>query len=93
MVKLLPLFNLFYKKLLKYNDLICHYFIEATVCNGDSGSGMYFVEKNFGNQEVWHLRGLASLTVSKKDINICDPNELTVFTDVAQFHDFLADNV
>uniref|UniRef100_A0A182N6R8 Peptidase S1 domain-containing protein n=1 Tax=Anopheles dirus TaxID=7168 RepID=A0A182N6R8_9DIPT len=52
-------------------------------CNGDSGGGMFFNES-----DVWYIRGLVSFTKTQSSIK-CDPNEYTVFTDVAKYKDWI----
>lgn len=56
----------------------------TTVCNGDSGGGMVF------NQDSkWYLKGLVSITVAREGLKVCDTNHYVIFTDVAEFLDWL----
>lgn len=63
----------------------------TSVCNGDSGGGMFFPLDNHGNTETWYLRGLTSTGVPKHiEVNhesrtVCDASQYIVFTDVAQY--------
>lgn len=38
---------------------------------------------------TWHVRGIVSLTVSRRDVAICDPYQYTIFTDVVQYKDWI----
>lgn len=51
------------------------------VCNGDSGGGMYFDDSG-----IYRLRGIVSIAKSKNGVeNFCDANSYVVFTDAAQY--------
>lgn len=63
-------------------------FAGTSVCNGDSGGGMYFVEN-----DIYSLRGIVSLTVSRSDKNVCDPQQYVIFTDAAKYLNWIQDNV
>lgn len=56
----------------------------TSVCNGDSGGGMVFQQSN-----VWYLRGLVSITVAKQGLRVCDTKHYVVFTDVANYIDWI----
>lgn len=65
--------------------MFCAGFRNGTgACNGDSGGGLFF---NDGN--TWYIRGIVSFTKPREDANICDPNEYTVFMDVAKYLDWI----
>lgn len=52
----------------------------TSVCNGDSGGGMFLKEGG-----VWFLRGLVSFSAVREDRNVCNPLEYVIFTDVAKY--------
>lgn len=52
----------------------------TSVCNGDSGGGMFF-----NNGGIWYIRGLVSFSSVREDRNVCNPLEYVVFTDVAKY--------
>uniref|UniRef100_A0A1B0CJT0 Peptidase S1 domain-containing protein n=2 Tax=Lutzomyia longipalpis TaxID=7200 RepID=A0A1B0CJT0_LUTLO len=56
----------------------------SSVCNGDSGGGMVFKESN-----KWYLRGIVSVSIALQNHFLCDPDHYAVFTDVAQFIDWI----
>uniref|UniRef100_A0A1B0DK02 Uncharacterized protein n=1 Tax=Phlebotomus papatasi TaxID=29031 RepID=A0A1B0DK02_PHLPP len=58
----------------------------SSVCNGDSGGGMVFKENN-----KWYLRGIVSVSIALQNHFLCDPDHYAVFTDVAQFIDWIND--
>lgn len=51
-------------------------------CRGDSGDGLYMYEN-----KRWTIRGLVSLSASKT--GKCDLNEYVVYTDIAQFSEWV----
>ena len=53
-------------------------------CNGDSGGG--FVVKSDGK---WYLRGVVSSALYNNELFMCDTHNYAVFTDVAQFKDWI----
>ncbi|GAB0092288.1 hypothetical protein DMENIID0001_072780 [Sergentomyia squamirostris] len=53
-------------------------------CNGDSGGGLIFDRNG-----RWTLRGVVSTALSTDGSNTCNLNEYVVFTDVAQFTDWI----
>lgn len=58
------------------------------MCNGDSGGGMFFKEN-----DLYHLRGIVSLSVSLKDEpTVCNPQHYVVFTDAARYLDWIKEN-
>lgn len=56
----------------------------TTVCNGDSGGGMVFLESNSKQQAAWYLRGIVSVGKSDFFGQYCDTSSFVVFTDVVQ---------
>ncbi|CAK1547607.1 unnamed protein product [Leptosia nina] len=64
-------------------------------CNGDSGGGFHvFVPDTPQDSSPsaigsWHVRGIVSVTARRNDAPICDPDQYTVFTDVAKFTDWI----
>lgn len=61
--------------------------IGTSVCNGDSGGGMYFEQDG-----LYKIRGIVSLTVSRSDANICNPQQYVIFTDAAKYLDWISEN-
>ncbi|CAD7084448.1 unnamed protein product [Hermetia illucens] len=59
----------------------------TSVCNGDSGGGL-FIRIN----GIFRLRGIVSQTVARIDKSVCDPNHYVVFTDSAQYLDWIESN-
>ncbi|KAJ8956094.1 hypothetical protein NQ318_016547 [Aromia moschata] len=58
----------------------------TSVCNGDSGSGMFFQKKRSGNENpAWQLRGLVSVGVALQGSGICDASQYVIFTDAAKY--------
>ncbi|KAJ8712869.1 hypothetical protein PYW08_008173 [Mythimna loreyi] len=63
-----------------YNTTLCAGYRNGTgPCSGDSGGGLYLLERG-----KWTLRGLVSLSLQNTWLT-CDLNEYVVFTDTAQF--------
>lgn len=56
----------------------------TSVCNGDSGGGMFLKL-----DRIWYLRGLVSFSAVREDKNVCNPLEYVVFTDVAKYLDWI----
>uniref|UniRef100_A0A182N5Z8 Peptidase S1 domain-containing protein n=1 Tax=Anopheles dirus TaxID=7168 RepID=A0A182N5Z8_9DIPT len=54
-------------------------------CNGDSGGGLFF-ERPAGG---WYIRAIVSYAPNKLGEKICDPYEYAVYTDVAQYMDWI----
>ncbi|GBP39386.1 Serine protease gd [Eumeta japonica] len=67
----------------------------TSACNGDSGGGfVVFVPDTADDTSPeapgsWYVRGVVSVGVSRSDANICDPNELTLFTDLAKYRHWI----
>ncbi|KAJ8712868.1 hypothetical protein PYW08_008172 [Mythimna loreyi] len=63
-----------------YNTTLCAGYRNGSgPCSGDSGGGLYLLERG-----KWTLRGLVSLSLQNTWLT-CDLNEYVVFTDTAQF--------
>uniref|UniRef100_U5EYM3 Putative trypsin-like serine protease n=1 Tax=Corethrella appendiculata TaxID=1370023 RepID=U5EYM3_9DIPT len=57
----------------------------TSVCNGDSGGGMFY---KIGNE--WQIRGIVSFSELRDDYSfICDAKQYAVFTDVAAHIDWI----
>lgn len=61
------------------------------VCNGDSGSGLFFRENG-----KWYLMGLVSASLSlqvndNENKPSCDVKNYSVFTDVTKYYDWIKD--
>ncbi|KAL4709578.1 hypothetical protein ACJJTC_007309 [Scirpophaga incertulas] len=86
----------FFIKILNDRKFCAGYRNGTSACNGDSGGGFHvFVPDEAGNISpkaagAWYVRGIVSVTISKPNIPICDPNEYVVFTDVAKFTSWIA---
>lgn len=50
---------------------------------------MYFEKTDEDGQKRWYLRGIISLSVSRRDVKLCDPNKYTLFTDSVRYFDFI----
>ncbi|XP_053658931.1 serine protease easter-like [Anopheles marshallii] len=57
----------------------------VSVCNGDSGGGMFF---EFSDN--WYIRGVVSFMPLRENSGLCDGTKYTVFTDVAKYRDWIA---
>ncbi|XP_065335987.1 transmembrane protease serine 9-like [Cloeon dipterum] len=86
----------FFQKYLKPGDNFCAgYTNGTTACHGDSG-GSLSLEKN----GRWFIRGIVSFGMSKKSANasggaqetVCNPNSYSLFTDVANYMDWILEN-
>jgi len=76
----------FFSQFTAENKTFCAGFRQGTsVCNGDSGGGMVFQQDN-----IWYLRGLVSITVAKQGLRVCDTNHYVVFTDIANYLDWIS---
>lgn len=61
--------------------------IGTSVCNGDSGGGMVFLEGG-----VYYVRGLVSFSSRREDRDVCNPANYVIFTDVAKYLDWVKTN-
>lgn len=61
--------------------------IGTSICNGDSGGGLVFEENG-----IYRIRGIVSLTVGTSE-NTCNSESYVVFTDVAQYLDWIEEVV
>ncbi|CAL8110136.1 unnamed protein product [Orchesella dallaii] len=61
----------------------------TAVCNGDSGSGMFFMED--APQPRMYLQGLVSHGNRDANSRLCDHNQYSVFTKVASFKTWISD--
>ncbi|KAG6463325.1 hypothetical protein O3G_MSEX013809 [Manduca sexta] len=86
---------LFFSRLLTDHKFCAGYTNGTSACNGDSGGGfMIFVPDESGaSGDVpgsWHVRGIVSMSVSRTDGPICNPNYYGLFTDVAKFRGWVS---
>ncbi|XP_023934841.1 chymotrypsin-like elastase family member 2A [Bicyclus anynana] len=86
----------FYLKLLNEKNFCAGYHNNGTgVCNGDSGGGLVVyvpdrTESGSGKESgAWYVRGMASLSQTVPNGFICDPDQYSLFTDVAKFTDWI----
>uniref|UniRef100_A0A182QS96 Peptidase S1 domain-containing protein n=1 Tax=Anopheles farauti TaxID=69004 RepID=A0A182QS96_9DIPT len=56
----------------------------VSVCNGDSGGGMFFQYA-----DSWYVRGIVSFMPLQENGELCDGSKYTVFTDVAKYRDWI----
>lgn len=78
----------FFGKYLSANNYCAGFMNGSSPCNGDSGGGMFFELDG-----TWYIRGIVSLSPIKKieNENECDPDHYILYTDVAQFIDWIKD--
>ncbi|XP_071443119.1 serine protease gd-like [Hetaerina americana] len=66
---------------------------ETTVCNGESGDGMFFpsevADGGRENSPTWTIRGVASFALSPKNGIECSTKNFVVFTDVTKYQDWV----
>ncbi|CAH0697296.1 unnamed protein product [Spodoptera exigua] len=84
----------FFHNKLNTNKFCAGFANGTSACNGDSGGGLViFVPDVPGAKSqdsgAWHVRGVVSTTVSRTDAPICDPNQYTLFTDVAKYRKWI----
>lgn len=74
----------------KFKEYHSHFLpsIGTSVCNGDSGGGMFFQEN-----DLWTLRGLVSFSSVREDRDICNPKNYVIFTDIAKYLDWIEKNI
>ncbi|CAH2230296.1 jg20043 [Pararge aegeria aegeria] len=82
----------FYTSILNNQKFCAGYRNHTSACNGDSGSAFQVFVPDSAQQNVdtrrpgtWLVRGIVSLTVSREDAPICDPDQYVVYTDVAEY--------
>ncbi|XP_077287856.1 trypsin-1-like [Arctopsyche grandis] len=66
--------------------------IGSSPCNGDSGGGLVVPVIQSDKKISYFLRGIVSVTVSRSDKKVCDPQYFTVFTDAAKYIDWIKSN-
>lgn len=70
-------------------------FAGTSACNGDSGGGFHvFIPDVTGNDlanatGAWYVYGIVSLSVSRRDMPVCDPNQYVVFTKIAEYRGWI----
>ncbi|XP_045540204.1 serine protease gd [Papilio machaon] len=86
---------LFYSKVLNDNKFCAGWGNGTSACNGDSGGGFFVFTPDIRHDNgsnspgAWFLKGIVSLTVSKRDARICDPTQYVVFTDVSKYKQWI----
>ncbi|XP_039764637.1 chymotrypsin-like elastase family member 2A [Pararge aegeria] len=82
----------FYSKLLTNNKKFCAGYRNGTsACNGDSGSAFQVFLPDTARDDnpdavgSWYVRGIVSVTLSRIDVALCNPDEYVVFTDVEKY--------
>ncbi|XP_064074660.1 chymotrypsin-like elastase family member 2A [Vanessa tameamea] len=89
---------LFYATVLNENKFCAGHRNGTSACNGDSGSAFQVfvpdVAKDTNKTNgAWFVRGIVSLTVSRTDVAICDPEYYVVFTDVGKYIHWINKNM
>lgn len=71
---------------------ICGVGQQSTVCQGDSGGGLY-ISANAGDGVKWFLKGLVSFSPRKDHesgmVSTCDPDVPAFYTDVSKFRKWI----
>ncbi|XP_013168899.1 PREDICTED: chymotrypsin-like elastase family member 2A [Papilio xuthus] len=86
---------LFYSKVLNDNKFCAGWGNGTSACNGDSGGGFFVFTPDVRHDDApnasgaWFLKGIVSLTVSKRNARICDPTQYVVFTDASKYKDWI----
>ncbi|XP_039764523.1 chymotrypsin-C-like [Pararge aegeria] len=90
----------FYTSILNNQKFCAGYRNHTSACNGDSGSAFQVFVPDSAQQNVdtrrpgtWLVRGIVSLTVSREDAPICDPDQYVVYTDVAEYLTWIKNNL
>lgn len=77
-----------YSQYTNENNFCAGYGNGTSVCNGDSGGGLFFPKNDTnGTNTVWQLKGIVSNTVGIQ--NICDPTRYVIFTDASKFLEWI----
>lgn len=89
---------LFYSTILTNKKFCAGYRNGTSACNGDSGGAfqVFIPDKAKDTTKTngaWFVRGIVSLTVSRTDVPICDPEHYVVFTDVAKYIHWIESNM
>jgi len=75
-------------------QLMLKFLTGSSVCNGDSGGGMVFPERQRDGSEIWNLRGIVSNSKTDDNDNTrCNEYNYIIFTDVAQYLDWIDMNL
>lgn len=81
--------NIQYNTVLAFGESFCAGHADGnSVCNGDSGGGLVFVD-----EYRYYLRGIVSISAQKRNQLMCDPNRYSVFTDVSKFLKWIRQNI
>lgn len=91
---------LFYGNFIRDGKKFCAGYLNKTsACNGDSGGGfMVFVPDLINPNSThsigaWYVKGIVSVSLSRTDVAICDPNSYAVFTDVSKYLKWIKDYI
>ncbi|XP_061383069.1 plasma kallikrein-like isoform X2 [Danaus plexippus] len=82
---------LFYANILNGNKFCAGFHNGTSACNGDSGGALVvFVPDTAEDNDIraegtWHVKGIVSMTLSQKDVPVCDPEQYVVFTNVEKY--------
>ncbi|CAH2057837.1 unnamed protein product, partial [Iphiclides podalirius] len=86
---------LFYSKILDSKKFCAGLNNGTSACNGDSGGGFHvFVPDSSGDASAdasgaWYVYGIVSLSVSRRDVALCDPTQYVVFTKIAEYRGWI----
>ncbi|XP_052741183.1 uncharacterized protein LOC112045215 [Bicyclus anynana] len=90
----------FYSRLLKNNNKFCAGYRNGTsACNGDSGSAFQVFLPDTAKDDnpdavgSWYVRGIVSVTLSRVDAAICNPEQYVVFTDVEKYKNWIEKHI
>ncbi|CAG5030785.1 unnamed protein product [Parnassius apollo] len=90
---------LFYSNVLTENKFCAGLKNGTSACNGDSGGGFFVFVPDISHDAhpnapgAWYLKGIVSLTVSRRDVPLCDPTQYVVFTDVSRYREWIDKNI
>ncbi|XP_068623972.1 chymotrypsin-like elastase family member 2A [Battus philenor] len=85
----------FYSKVLTSRKFCAGHNNGTSACNGDSGGGFHvFVPDVTGDVSpnatgAWYVYGIVSLSVSRRDMPVCDPTQYVVFTSVGAYRSWI----
>uniref|UniRef100_A0A1B0GPA5 Uncharacterized protein n=1 Tax=Phlebotomus papatasi TaxID=29031 RepID=A0A1B0GPA5_PHLPP len=71
----------FFGTFLTDKNFCAGYLNGTNVCSGDSGGSLAYEDE----KKVWRIRGIISLSVRRRNSEICNPKHYVIFTDVAKY--------
>ncbi|KAI4501755.1 hypothetical protein M0802_003090 [Mischocyttarus mexicanus] len=79
--------SIVYEQLITYDKLCAGYTNGTSVCEGDSGGGLIFENKN-----LWYLGGIVSTGISVKTVagtTACDSNSYSLYTRISSHYNWI----